>query len=185
MTTVISIIQKLITVLLYIVFAALMFTFISSYINKEQPNLFGYQMKIVISGSMEPDIKEGSIIFIKLRKTDEPVAVNDVVTFVTEEEILVTHRIVDIEEKDTLYITKGDANDANDLAPVHINNIVGTYTGVTIPFLGYFFYFVTTKEGIIVTLIVPGIFLLIYSVAQMIRTLKTHKQQENEQHENV
>ncbi|HLS65897.1 MAG TPA: signal peptidase I [Pseudogracilibacillus sp.] len=185
MTTFIRVIQKSLTVLLYILLAALIFTFISSHINKEQPNLFGYQMKIVLSGSMEPDIKEGSIIFMKLREADELVEVNDVVTFLTEEEILITHRIVAVEEKDTLYVTKGDANDANDVAPVHINNIVGTYTGLTIPFLGYLFYFVTTKEGIIVTLIIPGVCLLLYSVVQMIRTLKTHKQQENEQHENV
>lgn len=170
--TFVKVIQKSITVILYILLFSLLFTFLSSVIKDEPPNLFGYQMKIVLSGSMEPTIQEGSIIFIKLREESDFVRPGDVVTFVTEDEVLVTHRVVTVKDENLRYLTKGDANSAIDLSPVHINNIVGTYTGVTIPFLGYLFYFVTTKAGIIVTLIIPGAILLLTSLVQIVRSLR-------------
>ena len=84
---------------------------------------------------MEPIIHVGSIAYINTNDVD--VAVDDIVTFkITDasHDKLVTHRIIREENGD--YITKGDANDVNDLSPVKKDQIVGTYA-YSIPKAGF------------------------------------------------
>src|SRR3989344_1742628 len=71
-----------------------------------------YQIKIVQSGSMEPDIKTGSVVIIKPSSVYK---VGDVVTFGkdTKKDIPTTHRIVSSRAQDgvIMFTTKGDANE--------------------------------------------------------------------------
>lgn len=73
-----------------------------------------YKIFTVQSGSMEPAIHTGSLIFVK------PLAdysVGDIVTKKTDDpKMTVTHRIVSKEEVDgqVAFETKGDANDSSD-----------------------------------------------------------------------
>jgi len=78
-----------------------------------------YAFLVVLTGSMEPNIKAGDMIIIKSQKE---YLVGDVVTYRTDDDIFVTHRIVRIE--DNKYITQGDANNIEDSA-VFINQIEG------------------------------------------------------------
>lgn len=99
------------------------------------PKAFGFTPYIVESGSMEPTIHTGAIAFINTK--DRGVAVGDVVTYrigTEEKNKLVTHRIV--REDGGAYITKGDANDVEDMAPVSQEQIVGTYA-CSIPEAGF------------------------------------------------
>ena len=121
---VISTIATLFTVLVLV--AAVVFT---------GPKLLGFNPFIVESGSMEPVIHTGSVAYINTRDTD--VKPGDIVTFRiagTTSEKLVTHRI--LREEDGLFITKGDANDVEDMMPVSKEQIVGTYA-YSIPKAGY------------------------------------------------
>lgn len=142
------------------------------------PQIFGYQFKTVLSGSMEPEIKTGSVVAIK--NTDTPTSFNkgDVITFQTEDDLLITHRIVEVEQGGQSYVTKGDANDVPDEKSVLAENIIGYYTDFTIPYLGYILHFTNTSEGAALLLIIPGIFLLLYSIVtfwQVIRELESNK----------
>lgn len=86
------------------------------------PQLFGVRYKIVLSGSMEPDIHVGSIIVTapaKLEKLD----VGDDITYKVNDNY-VTHRIVEINREAKKVTTKGLANDVTD-SPVYENQIVG------------------------------------------------------------
>lgn len=99
------------------------------------PRFFGYTPYIVESGSMEPIIHVGSIAYINTNDVD--VAVDDIATFkITDSsgDKLVTHRI--IREENGGYITKGDANDVEDLSTVEKDQIVGTYA-YSIPKAGF------------------------------------------------
>ena len=69
-----------------------------------EPQLFGYQFKTVLSGSMEPGIQTGSIISVKQAVDKTNFKVGDVITF-QEEEILITHRITEVVEMETPYFT--------------------------------------------------------------------------------
>lgn len=129
-----------------------------------EPQLFGYQLKTVLSGSMEPGIETGSIIAVKAAVDKNSFVVGDVITFMEEEEILITHRITEVSKSgdSVLYRTKGDNNNAEDMNPVQAGNVVASYTGFTMPKVGYFINFTQSKNGALL-LLIPGFLLLIYS----------------------
>ncbi|MFD1928588.1 signal peptidase I SipW [Sporosarcina siberiensis] len=135
-----------------------------SKISGGEPQLFGYQLKTVLSGSMEPGIETGSIIAVKAAVDKNSFVVGDVITFMEEEEILITHRITEVMKSgdSVLYRTKGDNNNAEDMNPVQAGNIVASYTGFTMPKVGYFINFTQSKNGALL-LLIPGFLLLIYS----------------------
>lgn len=120
------------------------------------PRLLGIKPYVVLSGSMEPAIPTGSVAFVNTRDTD--VSIGDIVTYklpsVNGGETLVTHRI--IREEDGNWITKGDANDVEDLSPVSQEQIVGCYRFL-IPMAGYLIAQLNKK---ILMVIVFWIFLL-------------------------
>lgn len=137
-----------------------------------EPSLFGYQLKTVLSGSMEPGIKTGSIIAVKPGGDMTRFIEGDVITFREKDETLITHRVVEVIQsgENTLYRTKGDNNNGVDLEPVLSDNIVAHYTGFTIPYIGYITSFAQSKNGAFL-LIIPGILLLAYSGFTIWRSL--------------
>ncbi len=137
-----------------------------------EPQLFGYQFKTVLSGSMEPGIQTGSIISVKQAVDKTNFKVGDVITFQEEEGILITHRITEVvgSGDSVLYRTKGDNNNAEDMNPVLATNVVAEYTGFTVPYVGYFVNFSQSKNGAFL-LLIPGFLLLIYSAFTIWRVL--------------
>ncbi|MEK3978682.1 signal peptidase I [Psychrobacillus sp. FSL K6-2836] len=129
-----------------------------------EPEFFGYQLKTVLSGSMEPGIQTGSIIAVKSAVVKTGFEKDDVITFQAEEDILITHRITEVVRTgdSVLYRTKGDNNNAEDMNPVLAENVVAKYTGFTVPYVGYFINFAESKNGALL-LLIPGFMLLIYS----------------------
>lgn len=138
--------------------------------------IFGYQLKTVLSGSMEPGIQTGSIIAIEAVDNEESTEFqkDDIITFINDDEQLVTHRIIDVAENESgvTYTTKGDNNDTADTEPVLSSNIVGEYQGFTIPYLGYLVNFAQSPNGILLLMIVPGVFMLLYSGFTIWSTLR-------------
>ncbi|WP_373893797.1 signal peptidase I [Virgibacillus sp. CBA3643] len=67
---------------------------------------------------------------------------------------------------------EGDNNNAPDVEPVLAENIVGEYTGFTIPYVGYAVHFSQSSEGVLLLLLVPGVLLIVYSVFTMGRALR-------------
>jgi len=130
-----------------------------------EPELLGYQLKTVLSGSMEPGIQTGSIIAVEKTTDPKGYAEGDVITYIDEGDILVTHRITEVisTSDNVMYRTKGDNNEDSDTNPVLSENVVAEYTGYTIPYVGYFLDFTNTKNGAFL-FIVPGILLLLYSI---------------------
>lgn len=96
-----------------------------------------YQIKIVLSGSMEPAIKTGSIVVVKPAKVYE---IGDTVTFGedTREKVPTTHRIVEMHvvSGESRYITRGDANGGNDGKEITEDEIIGKVL-FSIPYLGF------------------------------------------------
>jgi len=158
------------TILLYIILLFVIVLIFSSKLTGEDTNLFGYQLKSVLSGSMEPNIKTGSIIAINSDIDKEKLREGDVIAF-SEDGSVITHRIVEI-LKEEQYITKGDANNANDLNPVPAESIIGKYSGFTVPFVGYILSFTPSNYGIILFFIIPGVILVIHSFVLFWRVIQ-------------
>ncbi len=105
----------------------------------EPPHLFKTTCLIVNSNSMSGDasdhIEVNDLIFVK--KIDEStLAINDIVAY-KDENIIITHRIVAIDEDENgniIYTTKGDANNILD-TPITKDVIIGKYYG-RIPQMG-------------------------------------------------
>jgi signal peptidase len=121
---------------------------------------FGWQVDTVLSGSMEPVIPTGSILVSRTVASDS-INVGDIITFSgSGRDRFITHRVTAIDQTNGLvFTTKGDANNAKDPFTVPAENVVGKVL-VHIPFLGFLFSFVKTPFGMILTLVLPGLFII-------------------------
>ncbi|MGG6310146.1 signal peptidase I SipW [Paenibacillus macerans] len=168
-------ISNAITAVVVIAFFTVAGSVVMSKMNGSEPNFYGYQLKTVLSGSMEPSIHTGSVVAIKPGGDMTRFAVGDVITFRADENRLITHRIVEVtrheETGQVLYRTKGDNNNAADSEPVNPVNVTGVYTGFTVPYVGYAVSFAGTKLGNITLLIIPGILLFLYALVSLWRAI--------------
>lgn len=118
-----------------------------------------YKLFTVMSGSMEPKIKTGSIIFAQ---PSGSYTVGDVITFHSDnasgKKDTTTHRIADETTKDgqTIFTTRGDANNGADSQTVQKDQIVGKYV-FSIPYLGYLLAYIKTLPGLIVIIVIAAI----------------------------
>lgn len=82
--------------------------------------IYGFSVAVVSSGSMQPELQIGDVIIMK---ECESYNENDIVTFNSNNEYLVTHRIV--KKKGNNFVTKGDNNNTKDTDMVSKVNIEG------------------------------------------------------------
>ena len=118
------------------------------------PQLFGYEAYNIMSGSMEPEITTGSIIYVKYAEPSE-IKEGEIIVFdrsiQEDEELLptefvVAHRVVENRSIEGQFVTKGDANDTEDMLTVPYSAVRGT-VAVDIPMLGEFMAIYTTLPG--------------------------------------
>lgn len=141
--------------------------------------LVGLQVFNVISGSMEPTYSVGDLLYVKTVDPDS-VKVGDPITFVLNEDLVVaTHRVVAIDSENRQFTTKGDANETEDAAPVHFNNLVGIPV-FAIPMLGYVSAFIQNPPGMYLAIAFGAALLL----AVFLPDLISKKEKKEEQEEN-
>jgi signal peptidase I len=169
-----KILNGLVTVILAITLLSMIFVVISTKASGGEPKIFGHQLKTVLSGSMEPTFKTGSIIAVKPAENTMNLKKSDIITFLQPDQTIVTHRIVEVIKNgdQTMYQTKGDNNKDVDSQPVLAQNVMGKYSNFTIPYLGYFIDFAKSSKGTAMLLIIPGVLLLIYSAFTILKALK-------------
>ena len=140
--------------------------------------IFGYTPYAVVSGSMSPEISKGSLVYVK-KVPFEEIEVGMPITFLLNEDlVVVTHRVVDIETKEQLLTTKGDANQSNDALKVHYPNVQGVVKH-HLPFLGTVSLFVHSIKGItLIVILMAG--MLLSSAIQSVKEKKTLQKQVTE-----
>ena len=131
------------------------------------PSIFGYKPLVVLTGSMTPTYKEGSIIYYHEVDKSE-LKKGDVITFKIGNNDLVSHRINDI--VDGLYVTKGDANNTVDSIKVNYDYVIGKDLDFSIPYLGY--YVKVVNENIIF----PALAIAILLFEFIINNIKTKEE---------
>ena len=112
------------------------------------PKMLGYDEYAVLSGSMEPGIPVGAIVYDK-NFTGSEARDGVVVTYQLPAGTLVTHRIISVDKEEQTVVTQGDANNIADTALVAWQQIVGVYA-FHIPYLGYISIYAKTPLGIAV-----------------------------------
>lgn len=173
-----SFFSQFVKIIGFMFIALLAFTVISSKASGGEPTLFHYQLKIVLSGSMEPNIRTGSIIINELTQEDTDFKKGDIITFQAGERTI-THRIIDVLDVngEKLFETKGDNNKVPDPDYVHRDQILSKYTGIMIPKIGYLLSYTTTRLGSALLLIIPGITLVLYALQSILFTLREFESQ--------
>ena len=109
---------------------------------------FGFTPYSVLSPSMMPKYPVGSLIYIKQTPTKD-ISVGDDITFVLDESLnVVTHQVVEIDEKHEFFTTKGIANKTRDASAVYHKNILGKVY-FSVGYLGYISDVVTSPIGLV------------------------------------
>jgi len=130
-----------------------------------------YSLKMVLSGSMSPTIKTGSIIAIKPALSYK---IGDIITFKVgkREREIVTHRIVSQAEQG--FIVQGDANNVADINLVKKEAILGKVV-LTIPYAGYIANSAHSKLGLILLILIPALLIIGGEVKKIIKEISKIK----------
>lgn len=171
--------------------------------------IFGHQMRVVITESMEKNeltdvsdfeiksIPKNSMVFVEIVPEDEAEAkawygdlnVGDVLTFkyVYSQQVTITHRIVDIQEKGDGYIItlEGDNKSSEDSQGQQIidttnsssfNYVVGKVVGQSF-IIGLIFSIMKSPIGLIFVIIVPCAIVIIMEIIKIVSVVNGEKQQ--------
>ena len=84
---------------------------------------------------MEPAIKIGDAVLIDKTYDKEKLKAGDIIAFKDKEDIIVVHRISEI-NKDKTFKTKGDGNNSFDPDGVSKDRVIGKVI-LTIPYIAY------------------------------------------------
>ena len=116
--------------------------------------LAGLTPYAVLSGSMEPELPVGSLIYV--REVDPAtIEVGDAVTFVNDSGQVVTHQAFEVDEATLEIGTQGinnrstDGEILHDAEPVSFDRVLGVPVAC-VPYLGYVNAWVTSAPGILV-----------------------------------
>ena len=142
---------------------------IKSYTNKDQvPSISGIFPMIILTDSMYPEFESVDLIICNTAEPEE-IKVGDVICFYDPAgngTATVTHRVQEVvtdDEGNLAWITKGDANNTEDLPTVPAKNLIGVYK-TRLKGLGNVAVFMQTTQGLIICVICPIIFLVAYDV---------------------
>ena len=144
---------------------------------KGDTSLPKYNAYVVLSGSMEPKIRVNDMVITEQVELDA-LKKDDVITFASSDSrfygVIVTHRIREtyyesVTQKYT-FKTKGDNNNADDLALVEGNRILGKVI-FKIPLIGYLQTFLATKGGWIIVVLIPCLSIISYDILKILKLL--------------
>ena len=111
------------------------------------PVLMGYKEMAVLSGSMEPTIPVGSIVYVKPLDDASLLEPGDICTYVLADgKTMVTHRVISVDPESQTLVTQGDANSSPDGA-ISFDQVYGK-TQFHLPYLGYITINAKTPKGI-------------------------------------
>lgn len=123
----------------------IIYILISIYLLIFIPSIFGYKPLVVLSGSMEPTLNVGGILYYHQIELDE-FKKNDIIVYQTKNHII-SHR--NIMKTGDGYITKGDNNNVVDSSLVKNEQILGKGTNWSIPLIGYYADFIYNHKYIL------------------------------------
>lgn len=131
------------------------------------PRLMGYEIYDVVSGSMEPEIPMGSVIYVR---TTDPAEVQegDVVAYLSDDGSVVAHRVVTNRTSLGEFVTKGDANNTEDLAPVPYDALVGLVEK-HVPGVGRFMALYASSVGKVYLLLTAACGVMLNILAERLR----------------
>ncbi len=170
--------------IIYYLFYAVIFLIAVGVIFPLLPIPGNYQLLTVLSGSMEPKIKTGSVVAVK---PADDYKIGDIINFGKNEKLktATTHRIHDIriEKGNPVYITKGDANNAPDTKEVSPEEINGKVI-LSVPFAGYAVNAAQKPLGFMIIIVIPAVIIIGDEIKKIGKEIKGMREKKKEKKEN-
>ncbi len=138
----------------------------------------------IISGSMTPNINVYDVVFV-LKKDPEDIQKGDIVSYYSEKTQIfgttpVTHRVVEKFNTNNgiTFRTKGDANPTVDNEIIKSDRVIGTVRFI-IPGLGRLQFFLASKAGWLIVILIPALGIIIYDIIKLLKLIQVkNKMQE-------
>lgn len=159
--------------LLQVVGVIVLLVVVGVFVVQAFPCLIGSDYALTVqSGSMEPAIKTGSIVFVQ-EAEPEQIEEGDVITYYDDGRNLITHRVIEVHRADTSMrlVTKGDNNENRDPEPVYRDEVVGK-AQFSVPLIGYVVAFGQTRLGWLTMVIVPTFLLVLNEIYGLYRAME-------------
>lgn len=176
-----KIISSALLVILVLVGIFLVYYLVSAKKLSTDPN---YEPKLslytIVSGSMEPNIRVYDVVLDSSVSDPASIKVGDVITFKStasiSKDLTVTHRVVDIKLVNGKYeyVTKGDWNPAIDSDTAKFENVIGKVI-LRFPQLGRVQFFLSTRMGWFLVVLLPAMGVIVYDIIKLIKLLATKK----------
>ena len=150
----------------------------------EAPQIGGYTVLRITTGSMEPEYKIDTLILVKNVEPDT-IKSNDVISFYSKDPALDgavnTHRVVEVEKDGDhwIYTTKGDANNVVDAYTVDAKYLIGKVVASSLV-LGKLARLVSNPLIFIPNILIPLAIILISNIVKTAKLANTLAQEEEE-----
>ena len=126
----------------------------------------------LVENELNDQIEVNDLIFLEKVDSLSDIKLYDIVCYRNEEDTQIVHRVVEI--NDTYLITQGDANSVKDDFKISLDDVVGKYTGVRIPFVGSVTFFLTSSYGMSAI----GLILVLILTYTSLKSLSDKKEKE-------
>ncbi len=133
------------------------------------PRILGWQLQLVLSGSMAPAFDTGAVIAIRPVPASS-INVGDVITIRRPDGAPVTHRVLEVHGSGAAaeFVTKGDANDDIDAQSAPASAVAGEVVAYA-PYLGYLAHFVRQPLGFLLLIMMAGVAFLLGETSSIVR----------------
>ena len=173
-----------------IIFIVLLLYVVFTIIQRVSGNqsIFGYRLFAVATGSMVPDYNINDVLAIKEVNHNE-IKVGDDITYLGKKQDvsgkIVTHRIIDIEEKNgkKTYLTKGINNDVED-PTIGDNQIYGKVVG-KVPVVTQINHIVKNQYGFLFLIFLPLVIVIFLEIADTVTEMKQDKIEKDKKEDEV
>lgn len=137
------------------------------------PRMMGYEVYNVVSGSMEPEIPVGSVIYVK-PAAPELMMERDIIAFWSNDSV-VCHRVLQNNVVEGTFTTKGDANAGEDMNEVPYDALIGQVTA-HYPILGALMEIYTGTVGKVYVIVFAACGVMLNMLAGRLRKNRRRRQ---------
>ena len=127
----------------------------------------------IISPSMTPDIQVYDVVFV-VKKDPQEIQIGDIISYYSTNSYFgstpITHRVVEKfnTNNGVTFRTQGDANPVPDDEIIMSDKVIGTVRFV-IPQLGRIQFFLASKGGWFIAILIPALGIIIYDIMKLIK----------------
>jgi len=128
--TVLKRMLDIVYILIVLILIFILVSVLSARSKGQTPEVFGFRLYSIQSGSMSPTLEVGNIILVRRPSDQSALEIGDIITFRLTDTAVVTHRIIDIvilADQTVAYQTKGDnpqnSPDRNPVLPEQIEGV--------------------------------------------------------------